>query len=392
VLAAMLITLATAISVMPLEQNENCSRTSRPWVVKKECRQFYWRLANPPVRFCEVFDKIQLKCASCLDGFILSNNQCFRDDVTSGTDVAKITRSLEDPFAPLSPSVILYAGNPFCMTYSNVTRLCIECHDGYTFRNNDCFDDDTLILKTKEMYLKPDGMMVDRHLMCSSFSREGKCTSCYEGAEIRGDGNCLMIEQPKWDCHLHKVCYPVITSCVKYSILGVCKECNVESINVNGHCHWMRAIPLCWKPAENKKDCVECTIYAHLVGNQCVWNEPYCRNQTATGCSECQPGSTLIQGKCYNTAKLEFYYSEPNCLTWSKGKCVQCKFGWQLNGENCDIPPPQPKNPGVIQPQPTPPPQSVASPQPTPIKQPPVQYMTADGQVFAVALGVPAVP
>ena len=142
------------------------------------------------MRLCEVYDEIKLKCVSCLDGFILSNNKCFRDDVTSGTDVYKITRSLEDPFAPISPSVILFFFISFCMTYSNDTHLCIEFHDGYTFRNNDCFYDDTLILKTKEMYLRPDGMMVDRHLMCSSFSQEGKCTSCYEGAKIRGDGNC----------------------------------------------------------------------------------------------------------------------------------------------------------------------------------------------------------
>lgn len=83
---------------------------------------------------------------------------------------------------------------------------------------------------------------------------------------------------------------------------------------------------------------MECTVYARLVNKKCVYIEPDCKNQTATGCAECNNGSTLIQGRCYRTSDLEFYYPEPNCLTWYSGKCVQCKLGWQLFDEQCHMP------------------------------------------------------
>lgn len=217
-----LLTVATAISIMPIDPDAVCARNLGPWEVKKECRDYYRQQSSPPIRFCDVYDQTNKVCSRCLDGFALINSKCVLDGSLDADDrsVSKIKPAIEEPFVQQRDE-ILFSRNPFCSSHKENSQICLACYDGYVLKDGDCEPDFSGWEGQRADYIKPS-VAYDRLTMCKNFTSNGVCTACYDGAQLM-DGNCEMIRQPQRDCHLRSMCWPVLTPCVRYSSSGVCK-------------------------------------------------------------------------------------------------------------------------------------------------------------------------
>lgn len=102
-------------------------------------------------------------------------------------------------------------------------------------------------------------------------------------------------------------------------------------------CRINRPESLC---VEIEKDgtCKRCSSFGYLNEKKvCKFKSPNCMEYNSDNytCNVCLPTYRRENGECIRVAKIMFINTDPNCATWKKGSCIQCKFGFGFYEKYC---------------------------------------------------------
>lgn len=224
---------------------------------------------------CANFSQIQNKCLSCYAGYNLnSESKCVVTPIG--------TTGIEDI------NCIKIQG-----------KECIKCADGY--------------------YLNPQKKCQQANPQCRSISVDGKCTSCYQGFDLKA-GDCII---PSIQL--------VLPFCETYASNGECSKCLDRYYLQNGSCKDVSI--LCGNYDMGTGDCLSCTSpFFNLQKGKCIQ-----LNSIIEGCTRYEGPFCVECTKEYYAYAYTCMRIDPFCVKFDEARreCQQCSGGKKPAGPDC---------------------------------------------------------
>ncbi len=239
--------------------------------------------------------------------------------------------------------------DPLCRKYDWEKKVCLECSER-SFKNQ-------------------QGVCTEVPTECKT-SNQLKCTSCYDGYEVKNDrcvANSLQNSQPadlgcaKWDWPNKKClqcstryylsrqgnCRQVSDQCNTYnSVTGACLTCYsgyrlngtacvLSNANNNTNNNTSPSSDVnCRNFDRQSNRCIQCS-YRFYVGSNgiCVQVSDQCQTWSFSNgnCTSCYQGYELSQGACVLSDNSQ--NQDPNCARYDQdqSKCLQCSNRYYFN-------------------------------------------------------------
>ena len=233
----------------------------------------------------------------------------------------------------------------YCMNYSNILSVCLECEKGYTLLNGEC-------------------VCYDRNCKNCKSSLYAACIECYPGYALSADNtcrcnipHCLLCDDDI--CNVCEKGYSLSeskTSCdfnLTFKNSGYCNDtnCDICTTNIDGSCIKCKD----GFNLENGSCIINPSLGKYFKGN-ILCPEDYISagkgcNKLCLGekCDDSNPNNMLCQNKCTSckngilyenlNCNMNEYCYDPKCIkcrTNETGMCDKCEIGYRLLYGKCE--------------------------------------------------------